>query len=161
MGSNSKSRWVLKLLFLVFTLGLCCVPAVRGGEKEKPDLGAEAKQAADEDAQEQKERAEGKMGLHQRIFNGTFVLLAETDDDNPDVLGQFATDNTDKVPGQVYLVKVKDKNPAVVEVLKKMNGQKATLHGRLRVGGKYLVVYEVVVKGPTPPVKERRRAGGI
>jgi hypothetical protein len=152
---------VLKSLFLVFALGLCCVPAVMGREKEKPDLAAEAKQEAEEDAQEKKERAEGKMGLHQRIFNGTFVLQAETDDDNPDVLGQFVTDHTDKVPGQVYLVKVKDKNPAVVEALKKRNGQKATVHGRLRVGGKYLLVSEVVVKGPTPPVKERRRAGGI
>ena len=160
MGSNSGSRWGLTLLFLVFTLGLCCVPAVRGGEKEKPDLKAEAKQETDEDDQEQKEGSDARRA-HQRIFNGTFVLLAETDEDNPDVLGQFATDNTDKVPGQIYLVKVKDKNPAVVEILKKMNGQKATLHGRLRVGGKYLIVYGVVQKGPTPPVKERRRAGGI
>jgi hypothetical protein len=160
MGSNSGSRWGLKLLFLVFTLGPCCVPAVRGGEKEKPDLKAETKQEADEDAREQNEGPDERRA-HQRIFNGTFVLLAETDDDNPDVLGQLATDNTDKVPGQIYLVKVKDKNPAVVELLKKMNFQKATLHGRLRVGGKYLVVYGVVVKGPTPPVKERRRAGGI
>jgi hypothetical protein len=160
MGSNSESRWVLKLLFPVFTLGLCCMPVVRGAEKEKPDLEAESKQQADEDAKEQQESPDARRA-HQRIFNGAFVLLAETDNDNPDVLGQFATDNTDKVPGQVYLVKVKDKNPAVVEALKKMNGKKATLHGRLRVDGKYLVVYEVVMKGPTPPAKERRRAGGI
>jgi hypothetical protein len=151
---------VLKLLFPVFALGLCCVPAVLGGEKEKPDLKAEAKRAADEDEAEQKLPPDVRRAV-QRIFNGTFVLLAETDDDNPDVLGQFATDNTDRVPGQVYLVKVKDKNPGVVEALKKVNGQKATLHGRLRNDGKYLVVYNVVVKGPTPPAKERRRAGGI
>ena len=160
MASNVKSRRVLRLFLLVFILGLCCVPAVRGAEKKKPDLEAEAKQAAEEEAQELKDRQQGKKP--QITFHGTFKMRGESDPGNPEVIGAFLTDQHDMVPGQVYMVKAGGSNkPILTEALKKQDGKKATLQGFLRNERKYLIVINIIESAPTPPARERLRAGGI
>lgn len=161
MGGNSKSPWVVRLFFLVLTLGLCCVPAVSGAEeKKKTDLAAEAKQEAEEDAEELKQRALGKIKLR-RTFRGTFHRLDESENDNPEVIGAFFTDNSEIGPGQLYSVRVEGTNKAlVIETFKKLDGKKAIIHGRLRLA-KYLIVTNVIEIGPTPPPRDRFKGGGL
>jgi len=160
MASNVKSRRVFRLFLLVFILPLCCVPSVSGAEKEKLDTEAEAKKAAEEEAQELKDRQKGIKP--QSTFRGTFTILGDSDSKNPEVIGAFLTGMDDKVPGQCYLVKAGGSNkPILTEALKKQDGKKTTLQGLLRNEGKYLIVINIIESAPTPPARDRFRGGGI
>jgi hypothetical protein len=160
MASSVKSRRMLRLFLLVFILELCCVPGVRGAEKKKLDREAEAKQAAEEEAKERKDREQGIKP--QRTFCGIFKLLGESDSDNPEVIGTFLTDKDDVVPGQIYQVKVDADNKSILtEALKKQGGKKVTLQGILRNERKYLIVRDIMEDGPTPRARERSKATGI
>jgi hypothetical protein len=127
--------------------------------KNKTDLAAEAKQSADEDAQQQADRDKGIK--HQSKFTGAFAALAD-DSQKPsaDVVGTFTTDSSDPKPGRTYLVKVADGNKVVLKTLAHFYGKKAQVTGKLRVfdpngEAKYLVVIDVVAPSATPRAKQR------
>jgi hypothetical protein len=143
----------------VFILGLCCVPSVRSAEARRPDLDAEARQVAEEEAQEAKDRLQGKKP--QSTFMGIIQMRSDPDPDNPEVIGAFLTDKSDVVPDQVYLLKVDKNNKLIIDAITKLNGKKAVLQGRLRNERKYLIVTNIVEMGATQPPKERFKRGGL
>jgi hypothetical protein len=130
----------------------------------KPDLEAEEKEAKAEAEKEAAERAAGVKGKYQRKFHGAFLLpAADAVQDNPEVVGTFLTDEEDKKPNQVYLVKVEKSDLAkgVLESLMEQAGQKVLVRGHLRNRNKYLVVGGIEGPTPGPPVKIRQPAGSI
>jgi hypothetical protein len=162
-------NWETLLAALVLGLApaLFCQGLARAGEarKEKPDLEAEAKEAEAEADEEKASRAAGVKGKYQRKFHGTFFLLSANDaqPDNPEVVGTFLTDEVDKKPNQMYLVKVEkgDMEKELLESLKCYEGQKTCVIGRLRNKNKYLVVGTINGPMPSPPLKIRQPPGSI
>lgn len=155
--SPKRTRWVI---ILGLTVGLATTALTHAASKDKPlDLEAEAKQIAQEEAQQQADRDKGIR--HQSKFTGTFAALPEdTKNLGPDVVGSFITDSSDTKPGRTYLVKVADGNKTVLKTLSRFDGKKAQVTGRLRVldsngEAKYLIVIDVVEPSSTPRAKQR------
>ena len=104
---------------------------------------------------------------YQRKFFGMFAGLSDDSQRlSPDVVGSFGTNESDKKPGRKYLVKVENGNKAVLETLKRNDGKKAQVTGKLQDIGpddeaKYLIVSSVIELSATPPAKERRKLGGL
>lgn len=152
------------LLLLVLVLGLPAM--VRAGDA---DFDAEAKQAAEEDAAEKKERDSGVRGKYQRRFLGAFVPLAgapETQNMSGDVVGTFTTNSSDLKPGRTYQVKVEGKSKDLLAALIQSKGISVELTGKLRNTGpdgeaKYLIAASCTTTGATPEVKNRRKRGGF
>jgi len=152
------------VLVLVMVLGLPAL--VRAGDA---DLDAEAKQAAEEDALEKKEREEGIKGKYQRKFLGAFFPLSATPDTqntSGEVVGTFTTNVSDLKPGRTYLVKLEGQNKALLASLIASKGAGVELTGKLRNTGpdgeaKYLVASSCEITGATPEVKKRRKRGGF
>jgi len=156
------------LLFFVLAIGFATAVATHAGEAV--DLDAEAKQAAEEDAAQKAERAQGQTGKYQRTFYGTFQWVGAADGSaqqlSPEVVGNFSTNSSDRKPGRTYLVKVENANKGVIETLKKFNGKITEVQGKLRNltpegEAKYLIVTSVVEVAPTRPATERRKFGGL
>lgn len=150
---------------LILAVALTAVVA----RAESVDLDAEAKQAAKEDADQKAERAQGVTGKYQRTFYGTFQSTSqgsELQQANPEVVGTYLTNETDRKPGRTYQVKVENGNKGIIDALKRVEGKKAELIGKLRNIGpdgeaKYLIVTQVVEAAPTRPATERRKFGGL
>jgi hypothetical protein len=158
--------WVLFLFSLGLAAGLAGTGPVRAEEagKEKPDLEAEAKEAKAEAEQERADRAAGVKGKYQRKFHGTFLLPAgDPEQDNPEVIGTFFTDEQDKKPNQKYLVKVEKggMGKELLESLMCYEGKKVLVMGHLRNQNKYLVVGAINGPTPSPPLKIRQPPGSI
>jgi hypothetical protein len=135
-------------------------PKKDGKDKEAE---AEAKQFAQEEADEIADRAKGIKHKDRRAFTGRFV--AEV---SGDVMGQFMTITADKKPGKSYLVKfdAEASKTALTKALQRFEGKNVTVLAKLRVfdqngEAKYLVINSVMEDSPTPPVVERRGPGGI
>jgi hypothetical protein len=157
-----NANWVFFLFFLAFAAGLAGTRPMRAEEK-KPDLAAEKKKEAEEAAKQAADRLAGNEGGFQRHFSGTFILNDSSQQDNPDVVGIFVTDAKDQVPQQGYQVRVAKgaKEKEILETLKRYNGKKVEVQGRLRVDNKYLVVSGVIERAAPPKEPERRAGGGI
>ena len=163
----NRAPWVL---FLGLTVALAAAAPTHAGQpkpKDKQlDLEAEAKQVAEEEAKENADRRFGPAG-RQTVFAGTFVKLSDPSQNlSPEVVGSFVTDKSDMKPGRTYLVKVEKGNKDVLQALMRLDLKKTRASGKLRVIGpdgeaKYLIVSNVIAVGPTPPVKERRKFGGL
>jgi len=156
------------LLTFYFCLGLLCPATACAAEgKDKPkkfDPEAEAQEAKAEAEQEAKDRIAGVRGKYQRQFHGTFLLpAADAEQDNPEVVGMFLTDEIDKKPNQTYLVKMEKSGmeKEVLESLRCYDGLKVWLKGKLRNHNKYLVVSATSGPEPSPPVKIRQPPGSI
>jgi hypothetical protein len=155
---QNRPKW---LLILGFSVGIAttALPSYAAQAKNKTDLAAEAKAAADEEAQQQADRDKGIR--HQSKFTGTFAALADdSQKPSPDVVGSFTTDSSDMKPGRTYLVKVADGNKAVLKTLMRFDGKKAQVTGKLRVldqngEAKYLVLIDVMEPSATPRAKQR------
>jgi len=156
------------LLSLVLAVGLATIARSHAGEPV--DFDAEAKQAAQEEAEQKAERDKGVTGKYQRTFFGTFQRLSDSDGNaqqiSPDVLGIFVTNAQDRKPDRTYLVKAESGNKGIIETLKKFDGKKSEVTGKLRVispegEAKYLIISMVVEVAATPPVKQRRNFGGL
>jgi hypothetical protein len=152
--SPIRTLWVLLLSLIV---GLA-----HGAQKDKSkplDPEAEAKQAAQEDAQQTIDRDKGIK--HQSKFSGTFATIVDDSQKlGPDVVGAFTTDASDMKPGRTYLVKVADGNKTILKTLLRFDGKKAQVSGKLRVldangEAKYLVVIDVMEPSATPRAKQR------
>jgi hypothetical protein len=158
MNNYRRPKWVL---VLGLTSGLATTtPSHAAQPKAKPaDLEAEARIAAQEEAQQQADRDKGIK--HQSKFTGTFAALSDdSQKTSPDVVGSFTTDASDPKPGRTYLVKVADGNKAVLKTLLRFDQKKAQVTGKLRVmdsngEAKYLVVIDVMEPSATPRAKQR------
>jgi len=156
--STNRRQWVL---LLGLTVGLATTALTHAAQsKDKPlDLAAEAKQAAQEEAQQQADRDKGIR--HQSKFTGTFAALPDDSQKlSPDVVGAFTTDSSDTKPGRTYLVKMADGNKVVLKTLLRFDGKKAQVTGKLRVldangEAKYLIVIDVIEPSSTPRAKQR------
>lgn len=155
---SNRTQW----LVLGLTVCLSSTALTHAGQpkdKSKLDLEAEAKQAAQEDAQQQADRDKGIT--HQSKFTGRFAGLSEDSKNvSPDVVGWFNTDSSGTKPGRTYQVKVADGNKAVLKTLLRFDGKKAQVTGKLRVldsngEAKYLVVIDVMEPSSTPRAKQR------
>lgn len=154
------------LFFLVLALSLATTAVTHAGETL--DLDAEAKQAAQEEADQKAERTQGVTGKYQRTFYGTFQRVPEATDQprSPEVVGTYTTNAADRKPDRNYLVKVENGNKNLLEALKRVEGKKAEVTGKLRNinpegEAKYLIVTAVIEAAPTPTTGERRKFGGL
>ncbi|HYG76116.1 MAG TPA: hypothetical protein VEK08_14010 [Planctomycetota bacterium] len=161
----NRMQWVL---LLGLALGLTGTSLTHAGQsKANKDLEADDKQAAQEEADEAAAREKGTVVTYQKLFMGTFVQLAEANEKvSPEVVGVFITNEADKKPGRSYQVKVQSGNKEVLAALYRLNQKRVQVTGKLRVidangEGKYLIVSSVLEAAPTPPVAQRRKAGGI
>jgi len=161
-------NWKALIAGLVLGLApalLCPAPACAAEGKDrakKSDPAAEAKEAAQEDADEIADRIAGIKGKRQRRFHGTFLLPSDpSQQTSPDVVGTLVTDESDPKPNQTYLVKVEDGSKEIIETLKRFDTKKVWADGKLRNQAKYLIIRAVSEPGPTPRAPERRSAGGI
>lgn len=160
MSGPWKQRLVLVLFMLLGLPGL-----VKAAEA---DFDAEAKQAAEEDDKESKERAEGIKGKYQRKFLGTFIAMSATPDSNvsSEVVGTFNTNSADLKPGRAYLVKLEGKGKELLASLIATKGANVEVTGKLRNTGpdgeaKYLIASSCTIAGATPEVKKRNKRGGF
>ena len=163
----NRTAWAL---ILGLSVGLTITALTHAADKPL-DFDAEAKQAAQEDADQMAEREKGIRGKYQRTFLGTFSGISDPSQNaskklSPDVIGTFATNSNDPKPGREYLVKVENGNKSVLELLTRLDGKNLQVTGKLRVlspdgSGKYLVVSSVVEIAPTPPPVEHRKNGGL
>ena len=69
-------------------------------------------------------------------------------------------------PGRNYLVKIENNSKAILDALKRGEGRKAEIIGKLRNIGpdgdaKYVVVTSVLETGATPPATGHRKLGGL
>jgi hypothetical protein len=163
MNKNARAaRWTFFLFFLAFAAAFAGTQPVRA-EDQKTDSAAEAKKEADEISKQEDDRNTGSEGGYQRQFSGTLLLDDKPQDDNPDVIGVFVTDEKDNVPQQGYKVKVAkgDSEKEILESLKRYNGKKVEVMGRLRVDNKYLVISKVIERAAPPKEPQRRSGGGI
>jgi hypothetical protein len=157
------ARWVL---VLGLTVGLATTALTHAGQpKDKVDLAAEAKQAAEEEAKDLADHAQG-IG-HQKVFVGAFTRRSDDSQKlGPDVVGSFLTGQADPKPGRAFLVKVENGKKEVVDALNRLDGKTVRVFGKPRVIGpdgeaKYLVVINLIESGPTPPAVDRRKPGGL
>lgn len=152
------------ILVLLMVLGLPSL--VRAGDS---DFDAEAKQAAQEDETERKEREEGIKGKYQRKFLGVFNALTaapDTQNMSSDVVGTFITNASDLKPGRTYQVKLEGKSKELLASLIASKGAGVEVTGKLRVLGpdgeaKYLIASSCQTTGATPEVRNRRKRGGF
>jgi hypothetical protein len=165
MGMKTPAaHWMRSLFLLGLAAGLAGMTPVFAGEAKKKadDAATEAAKAAQEDAEELADRKAGLKGKRQLIFHGTFLLTSDPAQTNPAVVGTFVTDETDKVPGQTYLVKVDNGNKDILDKLRESNAKKIGIFGKLRNENKYLIVQSVLETGATPATTPIRRSrGGI
>lgn len=120
---------------LAFAAVFACSVVVWAAEK------TEAERAEDAEAAEEERKLEeaGRIPNDGYEFSGGGRLLLSNgvmDPERPGVLGVFRT------KARVYLVKVDEE--ALRGKLAKFNGKMVTLGGKIRNGGKYLVVQEVL-----------------
>jgi len=135
------SRWMLAVgCALMFSFGN---PAA---EADKDALAAEAKEAAEEDAAEEKLDSE----TLKRLFEGKLVLSGENTE-NPEIVGVFVS------AGKTYQLKLAD--PVLLAELKPLQNKPITLNGKIRNKGKYFIVVGVQTGGAAPAFPRRR--GGI
>ena len=161
MHKNSHGiSWVCSLFFLGLISGLAgTAPRLSAADKSKTDPAAEAKQAQQEDEQDN-DPVERKK--RQRMFFGTFLLPSDpSQQTSSDVVGTFVTDERDRKPGRTYLVKVENGKKDVLAALKRYDIKKVQVGGKLRNIGpdgeaKYLIVSGVIETSATPPVKDHR-----
>lgn len=160
MSDPWKQRLVLVLLMVLGLPGL-----VKAGES---DFDAEAKQAAEEEENEKKEREQGIKGKYQRKFLGAFVAMSASPDTNvsSEVVGTFTTNSSDLKPGRVYLVKLEGKGKELLASLIASKGANVEVTGKLRNTGpdgeaKYLIASSCQIAGATPEVTKRRKRGGF
>ena len=132
-------------LAVLLCAGACFVlqglPEARAAGSKKESLeDKEAKQSAKEDEAERNgseiEQIRAKASFTGKVVLGTDGL----DQPGPGVVGSLTL-----ADGQVFQLKPADQ--ALLKKLTPLDGRTAMLQGKLRNGGKYLVVYEVV---PTP-----------
>lgn len=139
------SRWMLT--------GALALSFIHGGnlpaaESEKDVLAAEAKEAADEDAAEEKLDSEALK----KLFEGKLALTPDgAEKENPEVVGVFISD------GKTYQLKLSD--PAQLAELKPLQNKPITLNGKIRNKGKYFIVVGIMTGGAAPSFARRR--GGI
>jgi hypothetical protein len=161
--SYYHSKWML-VLGLSVGIATTALTTQAAQPKNKTDLAAEAKAAAEEDA---REAAEGESGKQQRTFSGVFAPAAEGESSpNPAVVGSFVTDSSDVRPNRTYLAKLETGSKGVIEALRRNAGKKVRVTGKLRNIGedgeaKYLIVTAVLEASPTPHATERRKRGGV
>ncbi|MGD0088838.1 MAG: hypothetical protein ABSE73_02860 [Planctomycetota bacterium] len=156
MSTNARgTSRALPLFFLGLTAGLACTALTLAADKP-PDAKAEADAAKKEDDDEMDRRSKGGL-QSQRMFHGTFLLPSDSSKQtNADVIGTLVTDEGDMKPNQTYLVKVEKNLKEVIEVLKRNDTKKVTVHGKVRNQGKYLIAISVIEAAPGAPVKEQR-----
>lgn len=163
----NRSPWIV-ILGLVVGLATTSLhagqPKKDGKDKEAE---AEAKQFAQEEADEIADRAKGIKHKDRRSFTGRFVMLPDATE-NSDIIGQFNTITADKKAGRAYLVKfdAEASKAALMKTLKQSEGKNVQVLGKLRVVDqngdyKYLVINSVIESTPTPPVADRRPPGGL
>lgn len=156
-------------LTLVLLLALGMPVLLHAGQTDTADLDAEAKQAAEEEENEAKERAEGIKGKYQRKFLGVFNPLTSTPDSqnmSSEVVGTFITNSSDLKPGRTYLVKLEGKSKELLASLISNKANIIEVTGKLRNLGpdgeaKYLIAASCQIAGATPEVKNRRKRGGF
>lgn len=137
------SRWMLAVgIALAFSFGSPTVAA----EADKDALAAEAKEAAEEDAAEEKLDSE----TLKRLYEGKLALTGENSE-NPDVIGVFVSE------GKTFQLKLSD--PALLAELKPLQNKPVTLNGKIRNKGKYFIVVAIQTGGAAPAFPRRR--GGI
>ncbi len=133
-------------------VSLLCVLAVASSgiraEELSPD--EEDKIAAKEDA-----LGDDAMLLKlQNVFTGTVQLNAADKPNERGVIGSFAG-----ADGKNYQLKAA--SDEVLTQLKKYDQKKATVAGKLRVNGKYLVVLAVVESTPSTTPRDKRKRSGF
>ena len=165
---NKYQNRIQLVLFLGLTAGLAATALTHAAQaKDQLDPDAEAKQAAQEDADQTAEVDKSKRAKFQHVFYGTFGVLSDDSQKlSPDVVGSFATNASDKKSGRTYLVKVENESKAVLAKLQHFDGKSVQVIGKLRVVGtdgeaKYLIVSSIVEASTTPRAKERRSLGGL
>lgn len=137
------SRWMLAgAVAMAFSFASPAVAA----EADKDALAAEAKEAAEEDAAEEKLDSE----TLKRLYEGKMALTGENTE-NPDIVGVFVSE------GKTYQVKLAD--PALLAELKPIQNKPITLNGKIRNKGKYFIVVGVQTGGAAPAFSRRR--GGL
>jgi hypothetical protein len=160
--------WMQHLaLVLLMALGLPAL--VRAEQSDSVDFDAEAKQAAQEDEAQNKEREQGIKGKYQRKFLGVFNPLSaapDTQNMSSEVVGTFITNSSDLKPGRTYLVKLEGKSKDLLASLISSKGTSVEVMGKLRNIGpdgeaKYLIASSCQTTGATPAVTNRRKRGGF
>jgi hypothetical protein len=110
----------------------------------------EAKIEAQEDADPDAKMAAGLKG----IFTGTLLL------DSPDQpAGRGVIGNLTLASGKNYLVRLGDET--LMEKIKPYNGKSATVTGKIRVNGKYLIILSIVPPASDSPPREKRKRNGL
>ncbi|MEI6235852.1 MAG: hypothetical protein WCT04_22585 [Planctomycetota bacterium] len=110
----------------------------------------EAKIAAKEDAAGDEAMIKGQKC----VFTGVIVL---DDPDKPSdrgVIGSLVCDDSKTYP-------MKAGSDEILVELKKNYGKKATVAGKLRVNGKYLIVMAIVESTPSPTPRDKRKRSGL
>jgi hypothetical protein len=140
-------RWNLRINLCLAALVMFALPLVWGAEKKKdPQVEAEEKQAAEEDS-----AAVGKDTLTGYEFNsrGKLYINEVPDGQKPLVLGTFVAD------GKIYQIKVEREE--LRAQLAPYHNKEVGLAGKIRNGGKYLVVQNIMGGVPPPDVIRNRR----
>ncbi len=170
---NKNANRIPWVLFLVLIAGVATTSLAHAGQPKGKDkeAEAEAKQFTQEEEAEIADRAKGIKHKDRRTFSGRFDAVPEAESKEfatNVVVGTFTTNSADTKPGRTYLVKMDvEASKATLKALMRFDGKTAQILGKLRVidangEGKYLMVNTVLeASSPTPPVKDRRKSGGV
>jgi len=143
---SSLSR--LSRIFLAGAFVFAVSGPVAVAEEENSARAAEAKEAAEEDAAEEKLDSE----TLKKLFEGRMALTPDgPDKENPEVVGVFVSE------GKTYQLKLTD--PELLKELKPLQNKPITLNGKIRNKGKYFIVVGIMSGGAAPAFGRRR--GGI
>jgi len=145
--SRISLRMLAALLLPAALLAGSGVFAAEKSRKETPQE-VEAREAAEEEEAEQSLDSEALK----KLFEGKVSLYsADQSGERPDVVGMFRTESA------TYLLKVQ--SPDLLAMLKQYDGKQATLNGKIRNKGKFLIVVSITQSGAAPLFVRRR--GGI
>ncbi|HLX62289.1 MAG TPA: hypothetical protein VKX17_13505 [Planctomycetota bacterium] len=123
--------------------------ACAGAEETKPSAEDEAKIAAKEDA-----AGDDNMDKDKSVFVGLVALENSGAADDHGSIGKFAAKD-----GKVYELKAASNE--ILEKLKPLDKKIATIAGKLRVNGKYLVAMAVVAGAPNDIQRDKRKKSGL
>ena len=129
------------------------------GEKTSPTQKrweGERKEAEAEEQREAELTFEEKAKMRAQ-YRGILALQDGLDDGNPDVIGSFTAE--DAGGSRIYMLKIENKE--LIRMLKTLDRKKVALSGKVRNGGKYLLVTGVTDQSGGPPRNRRRAQGGL